>query len=152
MNENEKRVNDLVWAEMNQMKIPPGVKVELPPQAAIFMRGVFIAYESRKSLTVRFPVFRETLNPIGVMQGGFIAVAFDNTFGPLSYLAARATCVTIDMNQQYIRGIREGQLMTIKADVIARGRSTIAMRAEAHDEGGKLIANAQTNLLIMGKP
>lgn len=119
-----------------------------PPPCFTTMRGEFIDYESRKSIKVSFPVTKESLNPQSKMQGGFIAAAFDNAFGPLSYLATRGPCTTLDIHTQFIRGIDEGDTLLITADVIARGPNSIHMSAVAVNSSDKLIATSSTNLLI----
>ncbi len=126
-----------------------GAKTPFPPPCFTSMDGTFLDYESRRSLKVSFPVTRRSLNPQATMQGGFIAAAFDNVFGPLSYLAARSACTTLDIHTQFIRGIGEGDTLCITAQVIARGTNTLFMTAEATNSAGKLIATSSTNLLIV---
>jgi len=96
-----------------------------------------------------FPVTQGSLNPEGKMQGGFLTAAFDNVFGPLSYLAARSPCVTLDIHTQYFRGLTIGETVTIVAEVIARGQSSVFMKAEAFNSSQKLVAVSSTNLLIV---
>ncbi len=129
-------------------KVAPGAP--FPPPCFTSMGGQFLDYDSRKSLKVSFPVTSESLNPESAMQGGFITAAFDNVFGPLSYLAARNPCRTLDIHTQFIRGIREGDTLVVRALVIARGTNTIHMTAEATNSAQKLIATSSTNLLIVG--
>ncbi len=126
-----------------------GAKTPFPPPCFTSMEGTFLDYVSRKSLKVSFPVTSDTLNPQANMQGGFITAAFDNVFGPLSYLAARGACTTLDIHTQFIRGIGEGDTLYITAEVIARGPSTLFMTAEATNSAGKCIATSSTNLLIV---
>lgn len=113
------------------------------------MNGEFLDYFSRKSLKVVFPVTGEILNPQGKMQGGFLTAAFDNVFGPLSYLAARSPCITLDIHTQFFRGLEAGDTLTIIAEVAARGTGSIYMTAEAFNSAKKLVATSNTNLLIV---
>jgi acyl-coenzyme A thioesterase PaaI-like protein len=85
------------------------------------------------------------------MQGGFITAAFDNVFGPLSYLAARGVCTSIDIHTQFVRGIGAGDTLTVTAIVVSRGTSTIYMTGEALNSAKKVVAIANTNLLIVSK-
>ena len=89
------------------------------------------------------------LNPIGVMQGGVLAAAFDNTLGPLSYAAAQKAAVTLDMSQTYLRGVKKGDTLYCEAEVVTRGQRTLYMTASAFDQRGKLVATAQTQILIL---
>jgi len=119
-----------------------------PPPCFTSMQGEFLEYESRKKLKVSFPVLGESLNPQGKMQGGFLTAAFDNVFGPLSYLAARNPCITLDIHTQFFRGLDAGDTLTITAEVVARGQGSISMTAEAYNSVNKLVASSTTNLLI----
>ncbi len=129
-----------------------GRKITVPPPIFIQMESEIVSYEKNKSLTVSFPVREDQTNPMGMMQGGVIAAAFDNAFGPLSYLVAKKPTTTIDMNIQYIRGVAINQKVFVKAQIEAKGFSTIHMTAEMKTEKGKLLATATTNLLILKIP
>ena len=135
--------------ELEEFRERVGSKTPFPPPCFTSMHGEFLDYQSRNSLKVSFPVTRESLNPQAKMQGGFIAAAFDNVFGPLSYLAARGPCTTLDIHTQFIRSIDEGDKLVITARVVARGPSTIYMTADAVNSTSKLIATSNTNLLIV---
>lgn len=140
---------ELLWREMDAMKAKASMTLELPPPCFHDMQGEFMRYASRKAILVSFPVLAKQLNPIGVMQGGYIAAAFDNTLGPLSYLAAQKPAVTLDMTQTYLRAARLGETMYCEAEVITRGVKTIFMTASLCDSRGKLVASAQTQVLIL---
>lgn len=121
---------------------------EFPPQCFRSMETEFLEYESRSMLKVQTPVHKKSLNPMQGMQGGFIAAAFDNTFGPLSYFAARNPCVTLDLHINYIRPIKEGDIIIVTARVVSRGQSSLHLSAEAVNSKGKLIATGTTNLIV----
>lgn len=139
----------LLWREMNAMKAKSTLALELPPPCFHDMQGEFLRYSSRKAILVSFPVLAKQLNPIGVMQGGYIAAAFDNTLGPLSYLAAQKPAVTLDMTQTYLRAARLDEKMFCEAEVITRGLKTLYMTGSLFDSRGKLVATAQTQILIL---
>ncbi|NUN69607.1 MAG: PaaI family thioesterase [Bacteroidetes bacterium] len=134
--------------EMRQMSEQfPNAQIQ--PNCYAWMKVREIHYESRTALTIAVPVTEEMLNPMRVMQGGFIAAAFDNAFGPLSYVAARNPCVTLDMHTQYIRPIPVGDTLTVAVRVVSRGPVSLHMTGEAHNAKGKLIATASTNMIVM---
>lgn len=138
--------------EMTGMFKNSPIPVTVPPPSFTSMNGEFEEYEKNKRLVVSFPVDNSQTNPVGVMQGGFIAAAFDNVFGPLSYLIAKKPMTTIDMNIQYIRGVEVNQRVLVEAVLIAKGFSTLYMTAEMKNAKGKLLATASTNLLIIKIP
>lgn len=129
-----------------------GIALQLPPASFIDMEGRFEKYEKNKRLVVSFPVKENQTNPMGMMQGGYIAAAFDNTFGPLSYLTTQKPMVTIDLSCQYIRGVETKQRIRVEAVIVARGFSTLHMTGQMFSEKGKLLATASTNYLIIKIP
>jgi acyl-coenzyme A thioesterase PaaI-like protein len=139
----------ILEAELEEFKKHAGVDMPFPPECFTSMKGEFLHYNSRKSLKVFFPVLAASLNPQKKMQGGFLTAAFDNVFGPLSYLAARTPCITLDIHTQFFRGLEAGDTVTIDAEVKARGNSSIYMTAEAFNSAKKLVATSTTNLLIV---
>lgn len=143
---------EMVMKEMNEGFQSGVFKITLPPPSFEDMNAEIIEYVKNKSITVTFPVRTNQTNPMGFMQGGYIAAAFDNAFGPLSYLVAQKPVTTIDMNVQYIRGVANQQKVYVTASIQARGNSTIHMTGEMKNEKGKLLATATTNLLILKIP
>lgn len=80
-------VHDKVVAELFEKFNNEQLSVMIPPPVFNLMRGKVINYDKEAGLMeVEFPVAHQYLNPFGSMQGGMIAAAVDNTFGPLSML------------------------------------------------------------------
>src|SRR5512140_1981701 len=100
------------------------------------------------ALGITFPVLEESLNPLRTMQGGFIVAAFDNVFGPLSYLAARFPCVTLNLNTQFVRPIEFGDHITVRATVVSRNAQVLQMSGESFSSRNKLIATASATATI----
>jgi uncharacterized protein (TIGR00369 family) len=125
---------------------------DLLPNCFRDMQGEFLDYIPRQMLKTRFPVLEESLNPVRKMQGGYITAAFDNTFGPLSYVAARCICSTIDIQTQFIRSVDEGDSLTITARVVSRGSSTMHLSGEAVNAKGKLVATCTANMVVQRTP
>ena len=64
-------------------------EIIFPPPVFDAMKGEVIDFDlENETLTNKFPVLSEHLNPYGSMQGGIIAAAIDNTIGPLSMLVS----------------------------------------------------------------
>ncbi len=139
-----------IHSELKQLALTHPGALQNPPNCFVFMRGEYRAYESRESLTIAVPVLPEYHNPVGAMQGGFVTAAIDNTIGPLSYLAARAPCTTLDLHTQYIRPISDGDTLEVTARVTSRSPQTITFSAEAVNAKRKLIARATATMLVVG--
>ena len=81
-NYQEDLINELynIYGEDNE-------NIQIPPPVFIKMNGEILYYsKSKQEMKISFPVLVEYLNPFGNMQGGMLAAAIDNTFGPLSML------------------------------------------------------------------
>ena len=124
----------------------PGVKV--PPPCFLSSGAKIIAYEPNQSLSVAFLVREEQTNPVGSLQGGILCSFFDDTFGPLSFKTMRKPCVSIDMTVNFIRQVRPGETVVIRAEFKAKSRTLLQFYGEAHNEKNKLIATATSNMMV----
>lgn len=135
--------------EIQQLQTKAAAGHTFPPNCFVSMKAEFIQYVSRTSLTVSFPVLEESLNPLRKMQGGFLTAAFDNTFGPLSYLAARCPCATLDLHTQFIRPVNVGDIIAVTARVVSQGTDALFLSAEAVNRRKKLVATCCANMIIL---
>ncbi|GBF37734.1 PaaI family thioesterase [Leptospira johnsonii] len=147
---NQKDLEDMQKEWEKFSKAAPGLKV--PPPAFKELSGEFVSYVRKKEMVCSFYVEPRFSNPMGVFQGGFLAAAFDNTFGPLCYLAAGKPTTTLELSVSYIRMVKENQRITVQAKVVARGNQHIYLEGEAFDEEGKLLAKSTTQVLILRIP
>lgn len=138
--------------DINRLPLPGGGKMSGPPPSFGDMEGEFVSYILRKELVCSFPVLERQTNPLGNMQGGYITAAFDNTMGPLSYLAARKPCTTIDLNTHYMRPIKPGDRLFVQARIVLQSPNIMFMTSEAYNSKDKLIATATTNIFILKIP
>jgi uncharacterized protein (TIGR00369 family) len=134
--------------EFGALKAAHALTGDLLPNCFQEMKGEFIDYRPRERLVARFPVQEKYLNPVRMLQGGFLTAAFDNVFGPLSYLAARSLCSTIDIQTHFLRGVEAGDFLTITGRVISRGSTLMHLSGEAHGSKGKLVATSSATVII----
>ncbi len=125
--------------------------IKLPPNSAIELKSEFIEYIPKKSLTVNFPVQEKHTGPLGILQGGILTALFDDTFGPLSYATLGKPMVTINIQVDFIRSAKPGDTISVKAEIISRGKQVIFMKGEAFNQKGKLIATSTTSALILNE-
>ena len=116
----------------------------IPPPIFDAMQGEFLAFDlDAGSLTTRFPVLEEYLNPYGSMQGGMVAAAVDNTLGPLSLLVAPPN-VTRRLEIKYSRPVTTDlESITVTARFLGRQGKQLTFSAEVRDPQGMLLARAQ---------
>lgn len=125
--------------------------VEIPPPSFVTAGGRIIGYERKKLLRSAFPVPEEYSNPAGFLQGGYITTLLDDTFGPLSYLAAGRPTVTLNLATTFLRPVpvSEGYLL-VEAEVVSRGRTVLTMSGRVENSRGRLIATATSINQVMG--
>jgi acyl-coenzyme A thioesterase PaaI-like protein len=122
----------------------------IPPPVFTTMEGEFIEFDSDKGvLLTRFPVTEKYLNPYGSMQGGMVAAAVDNTFGPLSMLLAPPN-VTRRLEMKYHRPITmDLEFIIVEARLVGRSGRWLDLTAEVRDQSGHLMARAKARHWIL---
>jgi uncharacterized protein (TIGR00369 family) len=123
-------------------------EAKIPPPSFIESGAKIIAYEPTKSLVVQFTIQEKQTGPMGILQGGLLCGLFDDVFGPLSFATAKKPCISIDMNVNFVRATKVGDSLTIRAEFLSKTKTLFQMRAEAHNEKGKLVATATSNLMV----
>ena len=140
---------DALIAAIKQ-KAPPGVDIVIPPRVFEEMGAEIIDFERNAYLTVRVPALDRYSGPLGAMQGGMIGAAFDNAYGPFSYLVAKRPCVTKTMDTMFIRPIKAGDdALIVRAELLAKTRSLLFLQGRATNEAGKLVATSTTTMVIL---
>jgi len=120
------------------------------PTCVEVMKLKFVEYVVGESLTCTFPVLPMYSNPRRVMQGGFIAAAFDNTFGTLIYFATKRDLVaTIDLDVNFQNPIYENDTLFIKVYLKKLGKTMVYLMGEAFDSKNTLIATSTTNVMLL---
>ena len=121
-----------------------------PPPVFVAMQGEFLEIDlENASVRVRFPILKSWLNPYGIMQGGMVAAAIDNTIGPLGALVASAN-VTRTMNVKYSRSATlEMQFILVNAWLLERDGRWLTFKAEAKNPGGQRLARAHARHWIL---
>lgn len=122
---------------------------QIPPPVFTEMRAEVVGYDEGEALRVRFPVEPRFTNPAGVMQGGMIAAAVDNTLGPLSYLVAPPS-VTTQLNVSYLRPVPPAlDYFEVEGRLDERTRQYLFLSARVTDPRGRVLALAQATCYVM---
>src|SRR5258706_1854178 len=96
-----------------------------PPPAAALLGFELLAIDpSQGTIQVRFTARPEFTNPIGVVQGGFLAAMLDDTLGPAltATLEPDQFAPTIELKVNFIPPVKPGRLIA-QGRVVARGCS-----------------------------
>ncbi|MGD8622614.1 MAG: hotdog domain-containing protein [Anaerolineales bacterium] len=116
----------------------------VPPPVFTALGGEFIHFDPEKgTLKARFPIEERFLNPYGVLQGGMIAAAVDNTLGPLSMLIAPPN-LTRRLEVKYSRPAQvSDEHLIVEAWLTAREGRRLFFKAVARNPDGDLIVRVQ---------
>ena len=122
----------------------------IPPPVFTAMQGEFIEFDfDIGTLTTRFPVLDEFRNPYGSMQGGMLAAAVDNTFGPLSMMVAPLN-VTRRLEMKYSLPVTPDiEYIIVKGNLDGRKGSQLTFSAQVRDPQGVLLARAKATHWIV---
>jgi uncharacterized protein (TIGR00369 family) len=127
-----------------------GLDLELPPPSLKEIGLEYVEVFPEKRILAKVPYQKKFSNPIGLYQGGFIAAALDEVFGPLSYMTAMRPCMTLSMNISYLKPFTEKMSSCfIDAVVLQKTKSFIFMRAEVKSLDEELLAHAETHVAIL---
>jgi len=117
--------------------------VQPPPSAALLGWRVLEAEPDSGHVRVRFEAKREFTNPMGQIQGGFLAAMLDNTFGPglATTFSPTQFAPTVELKVSFICPAEPGVLFGT-GNVVHRGNSIAYLQGELTNEQGGLIATA----------
>lgn len=115
-----------------------------PPPAAKLLGWQLVALDAEKGeITVSFDAKPDFVNPIGTVQGGFIAAMLDDTMGPAAaaFLGGQDFAQTLELKTSFLRAARPGRLIG-HARVVHRGKDVIFLEGRLENGAGELIATA----------
>ena len=92
----------------------------------------------------------EFLNPMGIVQGGFLSAMLDDTMGPLilAMTQGRQFGTTIDLHVHFLKPVQPGPITT-KARVTQLGRKVAFAEGQLFDRDGHLAARATCSALLL---
>jgi acyl-coenzyme A thioesterase PaaI-like protein len=148
-----KKVDRLSSAIMDVLRDKLGDRMDeyaFPPPVFVAMEGEFLELDlDAGSLTAQFPVLESYLNPYGMMQGGVVAAAVDNTFGPLSVLVAPPN-VTRQLEMTYSRPTTlDMGTIVVHARLHERRDRWLFFRADVRSREGVRLARSKAVHWIM---
>ncbi len=90
----------------------------------------------------------------GLMHGGALATILDSCLGmasaklvPEGYIS-----LTVQLNINFTRPAKEGQLVTVQADIVHQGSKTAVSQGAIYNEEDRLIATGSATLMFVPAP
>jgi len=124
-------------------------RLPLPPAAALLGWKLIAVEPDHGTITVEFDAKPEFVNPIGYIQGGFLAAMLDDTLGPalVATLDSGQFAPTLELKVNFIRPATVGRLIGA-GKVVHRGRTVAFLQGELRTPDGQLIATATATASI----
>jgi uncharacterized protein (TIGR00369 family) len=121
-----------------------------PPPSAVLLGWEMVSIDpDAGTIEVAFTASDQFLNPVGVIQGGFLAAMLDDTMGPalIATLGPGQFAPTADLHVQFLRPARPGRL-TGRGRIVRRGKDIAFLAGELYDEFGQVVATATATAQI----
>ena len=102
------------------------------------------------SVTVQFDAKPEFLNPMGNIQGGFLAAMLDSTLSPAlaSTLKPGQMCPTLELKVSFLRPARQGPIIGT-ARVVHKTNSVAFLEGELRDPDNQVVATGTATSRII---
>jgi uncharacterized protein (TIGR00369 family) len=124
-------------------------RAPMPPAAEVLGWKLVSIDPEAGTIEIAFTATEQLLNPVGVIQGGFLAAMLDDTMGPalVATLGPGLFAPTADLHVQFLRPARPGRL-TGRGRVVRRGKDVAFLAGELVDGSGQIVAAATATALI----
>lgn len=128
-----------------------GPKPRVPPNCDLTL-GMVCVDKSQPGVTVwTMTPGEQFANPVGVMQGGFVAAFADTAMASATITnlqGRKAFTANTELKISYLRGAPIGEVLTCTARVIGGGKRVTFVEAEVTDASGALVAKASSTYLL----
>ncbi len=127
----------------------PGVQV--PPPCDLTL-GMVCVNKDEPGVTVWTMTAEERFcNPVGMLQGGFLAAFCDSAMGSSSITAARGRKIfsaNAEMKISFLRPVPMGSFLTCTATAVSSGSRVNFVEGSVVDQDGKLVARATSTYIL----
>jgi len=123
-------------------------KLPMPRAAVTLGAAIREVAPEAGTIEMAFEATAAFTNPIGNVQGGFLAAMLDDTMGPAlaALLPAGEFAPTVNLNVSFARPARPGPLVG-KGRVVRRGKDVCLLAAELYQDG-ELVASATATAIV----
>ena len=130
---------------------PSDERVQVPPSCDLTL-GMVCLDKSEPGRSVWQMLADERFsNPVGIVQGGFVAAFADSAMGAASVTFARERKVfsaNAEIKVSFLKPARVGSTLTCTARVISGGSRAAFVEAEVVDDEGRMVAKASSTYML----
>jgi len=122
----------------------------MPPVAATLGWELSWVAPERGEIEVRFHAGEHFTNPMGNVQGGFLAAMLDDTLGPAlaATLEPDEFAPTLELKVSYLRAAKPGAMVG-RGRVVHRGGTIAFLAGDLFDADGRHVASATATVRIL---
>ena len=116
--------------------------------------GVERLEETADRVVVQFTIDEQHLQPYGIPHGGIYCAVHESTASLAGYLWVGEERPVVGTSNvcDFLRQAKVGDVITVTATPIHRGRSQQLWRTESTDQDGRLVAQGQVRLANLDRP
>ncbi len=128
-------------------------RIQVPPNCELTL-GMVCTDKSQPGRTVwRMNADERFANPVGIVQGGFVAAFADSAMGSatVTFAAARDQRVfsaNMEMKTSFLAPATIGTTLECIAQVVSGGSRVVFVEAEVNDSDGRCVARASSTYLL----
>ena len=133
---------------------PSDQRVQVPPNCDLTLGMVCIDKSEPGRSVWRMLADERFANPVGIVQGGFVAAFADSAMGAASVTFAKDRKVfsaNAEIKVSFLKPAKVGSTLTCAAYVISGGNRAAFIEAEVTDEDGRMIAKASSTYLLTSR-
>ena len=133
---------------------PSDRRVQVPPNCDLTLGMVCIDKSEPGRSVWRMLADERFANPVGIVQGGFVAAFADSAMGAASVTFAKDRKVfsaNAEIKVSFLKPARVGSTLTCTAYVISGGSRAAFIEAEITDGDGRMIAKASSTYLLTAR-
>jgi uncharacterized protein (TIGR00369 family) len=126
---------------------PTDRRVQVPPNCDLTLGMVCIDKREPGRTVWRLVADERMANPVGLVQGGFLAAVADSAMGASSVTFAadrRVFSANAEMKISFLKAVKAGTELTCTATVISGGQRLAFVEADVVDSDGRLVAKASS--------
>jgi uncharacterized protein (TIGR00369 family) len=132
-----------------------GLDGRVPPPPIAQLMGFALGEVEEGRVTFVGTPDESVYNPIGAVHGGYVCTLLDSALGCAVHttLPAGVAYTSIEIKVNYLRPVSaaSGELR-VEGRVTKPGRRVAFAEGEVRDAGGRVLATAQSSLLVMAAP
>ncbi|MDQ1402637.1 MAG: hypothetical protein QOG03_953 [Actinomycetota bacterium] len=133
---------------------PTDQRVQVPPNCDLTL-GMVCVDKSEPGRTVwRMLADERFANPVGIIQGGFVAAFADSAMGASSVTWAKERKVfsaNAELKVSFMKPARVGTTLTCTAYVVSGGARAAFLECDVTDDDDRLIARATSTYLLTAR-